>query len=79
VSILLDDALQHFSWCWETSFFIKIMIYCGNEDGAEYSNSSKTEMRFNLSSPLSMGNITGKYMEVGDGEGKTCRHPSLPH
>jgi len=36
-------------------------------------------MRFNLSSPLGMGRVVGKYMGVedGDGEGKTCPHPAL--
>jgi len=35
-------------------------------------------MRFNFSSPLGMGRVTGKYIGVGDGdeEGKTCPHPA---
>jgi len=35
-------------------------------------------MRFNFSSPLDMGRVTDKYIEVGngDGEGKTRSHPA---
>ena len=37
-----------------------------------------TGIRFNFSSPLGMGRVTGKYMGVGDGdgEGKTRPHPA---
>jgi len=33
-------------------------------------------MRFNFSSPLGMGRVTGKYIRIGygDEEGKTCPH-----
>jgi len=46
--------------------------------GREYPNPLGTGMRFNFSSPLGMGRVTGKYMGVGDGdgEGKTCPHPA---
>jgi len=45
--------------------------------GWEYPNPLGTGMRFNFSSPLSMGWVMGKYMRVGDGdgEGKTRPHP----
>jgi len=33
-------------------------------------------MRFNFSSLLDMSRVTGKYMGVGDGEGKTHLHPA---
>jgi hypothetical protein len=41
-----------------------------------YPNPSETGMRYDFSSPLDMGRVTGKYMRVryGDGEGKTCPH-----
>jgi len=36
----------------------------------EYPNPFGTGMRFNFSSPLSMGRVMGKYIGVGDEEGK---------
>ncbi|KEH25821.1 transmembrane protein, putative [Medicago truncatula] len=46
--------------------------------GRGYPNPSGTAMRFNFSSPLGMGRVTGKYMRIGygDGEGKTRPHPA---
>ena len=46
--------------------------------GWVYPNPSGTEMRFDFSSPLGMGRVTGKYMSVGyrDKEGKTRPHPA---
>ena len=43
-----------------------------------YLNPLGTGMRFNFSSLLSMGRVTGKYMRIGygDGEGKTRPHPA---
>jgi len=40
-------------------------------------NPSGIGMRFNFSSPLDMGRVTGKYVRIGygDGEGKTCPPP----
>jgi hypothetical protein len=37
-----------------------------------------TGMGFNFSSPLGMGRVTGKYIQIGygDGEGKTRPHPA---
>jgi len=46
--------------------------------GMGYLNPSGTGMRFNFSSPLGMGRVTGKYVriEYGDREGKTRSHPA---
>jgi len=33
-------------------------------------------MRFNFSSPLGIGRVTGKYTGVGDGDGETRLHPA---
>jgi hypothetical protein len=46
--------------------------------GRGYPNPSATGMRFDFSSLLGMGKITGKYMVLWyeDGEGKTCPHPA---
>jgi len=48
--------------------------------GREYRKPLGKGMRFNFSSPLGMGRVTGKYMGVGDGdgdgEGKTRPHPA---
>jgi len=43
-----------------------------------YPNPSGTEMKFNFSSPLSMGKVTDKYIriEYEDGEYKTRPHPT---
>jgi len=43
-----------------------------------YLNPSGTGMRFNFSSPLDMGRVTGKYMRIGygDGECQTRPHPA---
>jgi len=59
-------------------FFIKKIIQCGNAMGRGYSNPSGTGMRFNLSSPLGMDMVAGKYMRIGygDGECKTHLHPA---
>jgi len=32
-------------------------------------------MRFNFSSQLDMGRVTGKYMRIGDGDGEGKTHP----
>ena len=47
----------------------------------EYPNPLVTGMRFNFSSLLGMGRVTGKYTRVGDGdgEGKTRPHPAHYH
>jgi len=49
--------------------------------GWEYPNPSETGMRFDFSSPLRIGRVTGKYMRVeyGNGEGKTRPHPAMPN
>jgi len=46
--------------------------------GREYPSPLGMGMRFNFSSPLNLGRVTGKYMGVGDGdgEGKTRPHPA---
>jgi len=42
-------------------------------------NPSKMGMRFDFTSTLGMGRVTGKYLRVGygDGEGETRPHPAL--
>ena len=47
--------------------------------GQVYPKPLRMGMRFNFSSPLGMGRVTGKYMGVGDedGEDKTRPHPTL--
>jgi len=49
--------------------------------GRVYSNPSRMGMRFDFSSPLNMGRVTGKYMgvEYEDREGKTRPHPTHCH
>ncbi|KEH22005.1 hypothetical protein MTR_7g029010 [Medicago truncatula] len=38
--------------------------------GWGYPNPSGTRMRFNFSSLLGMGRVTGKYMRIGYGDGE---------
>jgi len=57
-------------------FLLKKLFNAGTWWG--YPNPSGTGMRFNFSSSLGMGRVTGKYMRIGfrDGEGKTSPHPA---
>jgi len=59
-------------------FLLKELSIARMEMEWVYPNPSKTGMRFDLSSPLDMGRVAGKYMWVGceDGEGKTILHPA---
>jgi len=43
----------------------------------EYPNPLGTGLRFNFLSPLDMDRVTGKYMGVGDEDGK-AKHVSTP-
>ena len=81
VSILLDNALQHFSMCSKKTsiFLLKKLFSAGTGMRRGYPNPSGTGMGFSLLSPLGMGRVTGKYMRIGygDGECKTRPHPAL--
>ena len=68
VSILLDNALQHFSTCSKKNFyFLLVKLF-----------NAGTGMGFSFLSPLDIGRVTGKYMRIGygDGECKTRPHPA---
>jgi len=54
-------------------FLLKKLFNAGTGMRRGYPKSSGMGMRFNFSSPLSMGRVTGKYLRIGygDGEGKT--------
>jgi len=77
VNILLDNVLQCCSWDAKIFYFLlKKLFNVGTRMGWGYPNPLGTGIRFNFSSPLGMGRVTGKYMRIGygDGEGKTRPH-----
>jgi len=80
VSILLDNALQHFSTCSKKNFYFLLvkLFNAGTGMRRGYPKPSGTGMGFSFLSPLDIGRVTGKYMRIGygDGECKTRPHPA---
>jgi len=61
VSILLDNALQHFSRGGKKTFFLKKKLFnAGTVMDWGYLNPLGTELAFDFSSPLDMSKVTGK-------------------
>jgi len=58
-------------------FLLKKLFNAGM--GGGYPNPSGTGMRFNFSSPLDMGRVTGKYLRIGYEDGKVKPVPTPPH